>query len=194
MKKLFLLFLLLNSLLIVACSSVTTNSDDLTEQTSKPDRRSHEVISTDKIIETEAAAELNSDDEITSQSHITINAYNGAILISGETANEALKNKIVSIVQVIPNVTLIHDNLLIEPPSDANSRANDQLITETIRTALTQIKSLPDFDPAMIQVVTENGTVFLMGIVRRDEGAIVIKITRLQPGVKQIITLFEYAD
>ena len=194
MKKLFLLFLLLNSLLIVACSSVTTNPDDLTEQTSKPDRRSHEVISTDKIIETEAAAELNSDDEITSQSHITINAYNGAILISGETANEALKNKIVSIVQVIPNVTLIHDNLLIEPPSDANSRANDQLITDTIRTALTQIKSLPDFDPAMIQVVTENGTVFLMGIVRRDEGAIVIKITRLQPGVKQIITLFEYAD
>ena len=194
MKKIFLLFLLLNSLLIVACSSVTTNPDNLTEQTSKPDRRSHEVISTDKIIETEAAAELNSDDEITSQSHITINAYNGAILISGETANEALKNKIVSIVQVIPNVTLIHDNLLIEPPSDANSRANDQLITDTIRTALTQIKSLPDFDPAMIQVVTENGTVFLMGIVRRDEGAIVIKITRLQPGVKQIITLFEYAD
>ena len=194
MKKLFLLFLLLNSLLIVACSSVTTNPDNLTEQTSKPDRRSHEVISTDKIIETEAAAELNSDDEITSQSHITINAYNGAILISGETANEALKNKIVSIVQVIPNVTLIHDNLLIEPPSDANSRANDQLITDTIRTALTQIKNLPDFDPAMIKVVTENSTVFLMGIVRRDEGAIVIKITRLQPGVKQIITLFEYAD
>jgi osmotically-inducible protein OsmY len=194
MKKLFLLFLLLNSLLIVACSSVTTNPDNVTEQTSKPDRRSHEVISTDKIIETEAAAELNSDDEITSQSHITINAYNGAILISGETANEALKNKIVSIVQVIPNVTLIHDNLLIEPPSDANSRANDQLITDTIKTALSQIKSLPDFDPAMIKVVTENGTVFLMGIVRRDEGAIVIKITRLQPGVKQIITLFEYAD
>jgi len=194
MKKLFLFFILLNSLLIVACSSVATNPDNLTEQTSKPDRRSHEVISTDKIIETEAAAELNSDDEITSQSHITINAYNGAILISGETANEALKNKIVSIVQVIPNVTLIHDNLLIEPPSDANSRANDQLITDTIRTALTQIKSLPDFDPAMIQVVTENGTVFLMGIVRREEGAIVIKITRLQPGVKQIITLFEYAD
>jgi osmotically-inducible protein OsmY len=194
MKKLFLLFLLLNSLLIVACSSVTTNPDNVTEQTSKPDRRSHEVISTDKIIETEAAAELNSDDEITSQSHITINAYNGAILISGETANEALKNKIVSVVQVIPNVTLIHDNLLIEPPSDANSRANDQLITDTIKTALSQIKSLPDFDPAMIKVVTENGTVFLMGIVRRDEGAIVIKITRLQPGVKQIITLFEYAD
>jgi osmotically-inducible protein OsmY len=194
MKKLFLLFLLLNSLLIVACSSVTTNPDNVTEQKSKPDRRSHEVISTDKIIETEAAAELNSDDEITNQSHITINAYNGAILISGETANEALKNKIVSIVQVIPNVTLIHDNLLIEPPSDANSRANDQLITDTIKTALSQIKSLPDFDPAMIKVVTENGTVFLMGIVRRDEGAIVIKITRLQPGVKQIITLFEYAD
>ena len=194
MKKLFLLFLLLNTLLIVACSSVATNPDSLVEQTPKPDRRSHEAISIDKVIETEATAELNSEDEIASQSHVTINTYNGATLISGETANEALKNKIVSIVQVIPNITLIHDNLIIAPPSDANSRANDQLITDTIKTSLVQIKSLPDFDPAMIKVVTENGTVFLMGIVRRAEGAIVIKITRLQPGVKQIITLFEYAD
>ncbi|MEY3106982.1 MAG: hypothetical protein RIT35_1155 [Pseudomonadota bacterium] len=194
MKKLFLLFLLLNTLLIVACSSVATNPDSLVEQTPKPDRRSHEAISIDKVIETEATAELNSDDEIASQSHVTINTYNGATLISGETANESLKNKIVSIVQVIPNITLIHDNLIIAPPSDANSRANDQLITDTIKTSLVQIKSLPDFDPAMIKVVTENGTVFLMGIVRRAEGAIVIKITRLQPGVKQIITLFEYAD
>ena len=180
--------------MIVACSSVATNPDSLVEQTPKPDRRSHEAISIDKVIETEATAELNSDDEIASQSHVTINTYNGATLISGETANEALKNKIVSIVQVIPNITLIHDNLIIAPPSDANSRANDQLITDTIKTSLVQIKSLPDFDPAMIKVVTENGTVFLMGIVRRAEGAIVIKITRLQPGVKQIITLFEYAD
>lgn len=194
MKKLFLLFLLLNTLLIVACSSVATNPDSLVEQTPKPDRRSHEAISIDKVIETEATAELNSDDEIASQSHVTINTYNGATLISGETTNESLKNKIVSIVQVIPNITLIHDNLIIAPPSDANSRANDQLITDTIKTSLVQIKSLPDFDPAMIKVVTENGTVFLMGIVRRAEGAIVIKITRLQPGVKQIITLFEYAD
>ena len=194
MKKLFLLFLLLNTLLIVACSSVATNPDSLVEQTPKPDRRSHEAISIDKVIETEATAELNSEDEIASQSHVTINTYNGATLISGETANESLKNKIVSIVQVIPNITLIHDNLIIAPPSDANSRANDQLITDTIKTSLVQIKSLPDFDPAMIKVVTENGTVFLMGIVRRAEGAIVIKITRLQPGVKQIITLFEYAD
>jgi osmotically-inducible protein OsmY len=194
MKKLFLLFLLLNTLLIVACSSVATNPDSLVEQTPKPDRRSHEAISIDKVIETEATAELNSDDEIASQSHVTINTYNGATLISGETANESLKNKIVSIVQVIPNITLVHDNLIIAPPSDANSRANDQLITDTIKTSLVQIKNLPDFDPAMIKVVTENGTVFLMGIVRRAEGAIVIKITRLQPGVKQIITLFEYAD
>ena len=194
MKKLFLLFLLLNTLLIVACSSVATNPDSLVEQTPKPDRRSHEAISIDKVIETEATAELNSDDEIASQSHVTINTYNGATLISGETANESLKNKIVSIVQVIPNITLIHDNLIIAPPSDANSRANDQLITDTIKTSLVQIKNLPDFDPAMIKVVTEIGTVFLMGIVRRAEGAIVIKITRLQPGVKQIITLFEYAD
>ena len=46
----------------------------------------------------------------------------------------------------------------------------------------------------MIKVVTENGTVYLMGWVHRDEGAVVINVTRLQPGIKQIITVFEYID
>jgi osmotically-inducible protein OsmY len=53
---------------------------------------------------------------------------------------------------------------------------------------------MPDFDPAMVKVITENGTVYLMGFVRRDEGAVVINVTKLQPGIKRIITICEYAD
>ena len=194
MKKLLLSIALLNFLLMTGCTSVATSPEEITEQSLLQERRNRETILMDKDIEAEAYSELNSEEDILNQCHVTITAYNGAALITGESPNEELKKKIISIVQVVPNVKLIHDNLSIANPSDSSSRANDQLITDTIRTALSQIRTMPDFDPAMVKVITENGTVYLMGFVRRDEGAVVINVTKLQPGIKQIITIFEYAD
>lgn len=194
MKKLFLSLVLLNCLLISACSTVATNSAPLTEQNLLQDRRTREAILIDKDIETEAYSELNSEDDLLKQCHFTITAYNGAVLITGEAPNEALRKKIIATVQVIPHVKLIHDNLIITSPSDANSRANDQLITSTVKTALSQIRTMPDFDPAMVKVITENGTVYLMGLVQRDEGTVVINVTKLQPDINQIVTVFEYVD
>jgi osmotically-inducible protein OsmY len=194
MKKIFLLLMLLNYLLIAACSAVAPAPEKITEQSLLQDRRTREAILIDKDIEIEAYSELNSEDDLLNQCHFTITAYNGAVLITGEAPNEELRKKIVSIVQVAPNVKLIHDNLMIATPSDSNSRANDELITDTVKTALNQIRTIPDFDPAMVKVITENGIVYLMGLVHRDEGTVVINVTRLQPGIKQIITVFEYVD
>jgi osmotically-inducible protein OsmY len=194
MKKFLLLLLLLNSLLIAGCSTVARDREEITEQSLSHDRRTREAILIDKDIETEAYSELNSDDDLLNQCHLTITAYNGAVLVTGETPNEELRKKIISTVQVVPNVKLIHNNLIIGYPSDSSSRANDKFITDTVKKALNQIRTIPDFDPSMVKVITENGTVYLMGLVHRDEGTVVVNVTRLQPGIKQIITVFEYID
>ena len=194
MKKFFLLLVLLNSLLMDACSTVATDGAEITEQSLLQDRRSREAILIDKEIETEAYSELSSDDILLNQSHFTITAYNGAVLVTVETPNEELRQKIISTVQVIPNVKLIHNNLIIGYHSDYSSRANDQQITETVKKALNQIRTIPDFDPSMVKVITENGNVYLMGLIHKNEGTVVINVTRLQPSIKQIITVFEYID
>ena len=194
MKKFVLLFLLFDSLLITGCSTVTTAPEEMSEQSLLKDRRTREVIVVDKEIETEAYSELNSDDDLLNQCHITITAYNGAVLVTGEAPSEELRKKIISTVQVVPNIKLLHDNLIIAPPSDSSSRVNDQFITEAIKKGLNQIRTIPDFDPAMVKVITENGTVYLMGLVHRNEGTVVINVTKLQPGIKQIVTVFEYID
>ncbi|MDD5320592.1 MAG: BON domain-containing protein [Methylococcales bacterium] len=194
MKKRFLLPLLVNSLLVGGCSTVATDDGEITEQSLLHERRTRDAIIIDKRIETEAYDELNADDELLNQCHFTVTAYNGAVLVTGETPNEELRKKIITTVQVIPGVKLIHNNLMIADPSDAGSRANDVLITDTIRIALSQIRTIPDFDPSMVKIITENGVVYLMGLVHRDEGSVVINLTRLQPGVKQIVTVFEYID
>ena len=194
MNKFFFLLVLFNCLLIGACSTTAKDHEEITEQELLHDRRTREVILVDKDIETEAYSELNSDDDIVTQCHFTITAYNGTVLVTGEALDEELQKKIISTVQEIPNVKLVHNNMAISAPSDANSRANDTLITDTIKIALKQIRTLPDFDPSMVKVITEDGTVYLMGLVHRDEGTVVINVTKLQPGIKQIVVIFEYLD
>jgi len=194
MKKLFLLLLLVHSLLIGACATVATDAEEITAQSLLEDRRTRTVILTDKAIETEAYSELNSDSELRDQCHITINAYNGAVLVTGEAPNEELSKKIITAVQAISHVKLVHNNLTIAYPSEAATRNNDIVITDTVKKALNQIRTMPDFSPSMVKVITENGTVYLMGQVHRDEGTVVINVTRLQPGIKEIITVFEYLD
>ena len=194
MNKLFFFLVLFNCLLIGACSTTAKDHEEITEQELLHDRRTREAILMDKDIEAKAYSELNSDDDLVTQCHFTITAYNGTVLVTGEAPNEELKEKIISTVREIPNVKLVHNNLAVSAPSDDNSRANDTLITDTIRIAFKQIRTLPDFDPSMVKVITENGTVYLMGLVHMDEGPVVINVTKLQPGIKQIIVIFEYLD
>jgi osmotically-inducible protein OsmY len=45
---------------------------------------------------------------------------------------------------------------------------------------------------ANVDVVTEHGVVYLMGIVTQAQGDEAARVARLTSGVKQVITLFEY--
>jgi len=187
------LSLILISVLLSGCETVPTNEQGTSQQSSIRDRRTPETIATDKEIEQTAREELQDDQEL-SQSHININAYNGLALMTGEVPSDAIKNKVLEIVRVIPHVAMVRDSLTVAQPIDSTARANDAQLTTQVKTALTQIHTLPDFNSAMIKVVTENGIVYLMGRVSREEGNVVINVTRLQPAIKQIITVFEYLD
>ena len=125
---------------------------------------------------------------------MNVNVYNGAVLLTGEVMNEAFKSKIVEAVRIVKNVKIVHDNLVVDYPSDNLSRANDRRIGQNIRQALTQIRTIPGFDSSLVRVITEQGTVYLMGRVHRDEGLVVINVVRTEPDIRQLITVFDYID
>ncbi len=194
MSKIILLLLLCQSLFLVACTNITPKGPVITTQLLLEERRSREVILSDRMIEAEAYSELNSDHKLRELCHVNINAFNGTVLITGEAANEELSKNIITIIQGISNVKLVHNNLSIDYPADSATRNNDELITEGVKTALSKIHTIPDFYPSMIKVITENNVVYLMGLVHSEEGTIAINITKLQPGIKEIVTVFEYID
>ena len=158
------------------------------------ERRTTDQAEIDKDVETNIKEELRDDEQIRRFSHVNVNVYNGAALLTGEAMNEAIKSKIIEMVRIVKGVRMVHDNLIVDYPSDNLSRANDRRIAQNIRQALKQIHDLPNFDPALIKIVVEQSSVYLMGRVHRDEGAVVINVVRLDPDIRQLVTVFDYLD
>ncbi|MGZ5007795.1 MAG: BON domain-containing protein [Methylobacter sp.] len=190
MKRLLLL-LLAHSFFISGCATIQAGGAEVTGLSLLNDRRSRDAILADETIEDRAAAKLNSYYDLREKCHFNITAYNGAVLVTGETPKEEFHDRIIDIVRIIPHVKMVHDKLVIDEPSPLNFRATDALITGKVKTALTEI---PEFNASWVKVVTEQRTVYLMGLVHRNEGSAAIEAARRQSDIKQIITIFEYLD
>ncbi len=182
------------AVLLSSCSSRKPFRDNQQSVYNVADRRSLESADYDKDVFESIREDILNDSEIKRFSHVNVNVYNGAVLLTGEVMNEAFKSKIIEAVRIVKYVKIVHDNLVVDYPSDNLSRANDRRIGQNIRQALTQIRTIPDFDSSLVRVITEQGTVYLMGRVHRDEGLVVINVVRTEPDIRQLITVFDYID
>lgn len=197
-----LLGLVLIGLVVSVCNNVLANDKEKDRDKDKEysqlyaqeERRTAETISNDEEIERLAFNEIQGEDDLRTQSHVNVNAYNGLVLVSGEAVSAEVKNKILDIVRTLDDVKMVRDGITVEALSDGNSRIDDRQLTQQLKAALTQIHTLPNFSSKMIKVVPENGIVYLMGLVSKEEGAVVVNVVRLQSGVKQIVTVFEYTN
>jgi osmotically-inducible protein OsmY len=188
-KAIFLFFM---SLLMNGCTTIGVGTAEITGVSLFHDRRSASSLLTDEKIENDAQITLNLDSDIRANSHINVTAYNGKVLLTGETTTQALISHINSTVQALSDVRLVQNQMLIGETSSFSTRANDSFITASVKTAFTSDPRLPGFDTTRIKVVTENGRVFLMGMVYPKEGDIAAEIAQQQDGVREVIKVFEY--
>lgn len=124
--------------------------------------------------------------------HINVNSYNRKVLVSGEVADEAVKADITRIIGGVQNVTAINNELTIGPLATLSSRSGDALTTSNVSIRLSS--SGKDLRAERITVVTENGTVYLLGLVTHSEAAIAKDVASSSSGVRKVVPLFEYID
>ena len=80
------------------------------------------------------------------------------------------------------------DELGIEPPSSLSTRSNDTLITGKVKATLIDAR---DLQATAFSVVTERGTVFLMGRVTQRESDKATALVRGISGVQRVVRAFE---
>jgi osmotically-inducible protein OsmY len=119
---------------------------------------------------------------------------NGVVLMVGQAPTESLRQQAQNIVGGVEKVRHVHNELVIAAPTSLTARSNDTLITAKVKTSLFGIKGLPDYDPTRTKVVTEDGVVYLMGLLYRNEADAVSERARQVGGVEKVVKLFEYLD
>ena len=150
------------------------------------DRRSVGTQTEDESIEWKAGSRVG--DKLKDRGHFNFTSYNRKVLISGEVVSEEVKSEVERIVASIPNVQGVHNELVVGPSSSLSNRSNDAFITSKVKSRSIDAGK---FNPLHIKVVTEAGTVFLLGMVTQAEADAAINVARTTAGVRKVVPLME---
>ena len=151
------------------------------------DRRPSETYVTDQGIELRASNSIS--EKYHDRVHVNVTSYNRMVLITGEVPDAATKADVEQIVAGKPNVKATQNELKISGLSALGGRSNDSLITSKVKGRFIDYGK---FSANIVKVVTENGTVYLMGLVTQREADAATQIARETSGVLGVVRLFEY--
>jgi osmotically-inducible protein OsmY len=121
--------------------------------------------------------------------HVNIASYNRKVLLTGEVRDEAMKAAVEREVRGIENVVTVINELVVAGPSSYTSRSSDAIITGNVKGSLVEMKTI---SATSFKVVTERGTVYLMGRVTQREGDLAANIAKSVSGVQKVVKIFEY--
>jgi len=154
------------------------------------DRRSVGAQTDDEAIELKMANNIGAGygDRV----HVNVTSYNGIVLLTGEVPTPELKRSIEDIAKSTAKVRTVHDELAVGPVSSIGSRTNDSYITSKVKARF--VEANKTFSATHVKVVTERQVVYLMGLVRREEGDAAAQIAATTSGVVRVVKLFEYIN
>ncbi|MET0090860.1 MAG: BON domain-containing protein [Candidatus Thiodiazotropha sp.] len=155
------------------------------------DRRTTGIIVEDQSIELKAYDLLSKDPQIKEQTTIHVTSYNMVVLLTGQADNDELRRKAEQLVSGIERVRRVVNEIEIGSSASLGEISRDATLTSEVKVRLAGIK-IPDFDPLRVKVVTERGSVFLMGLITKAEGDAVTDVVRHISGVRRVVRVFEY--
>jgi osmotically-inducible protein OsmY len=185
------LLMLASSLLASGCSSVLTATRDNPITDDRGTRTTGSALD-DTLIETKVAVNVNkADPSLDKDSHIVVVSFNGIVLLAGQTPNATLKGKAEQAARGTQRVKQVHNELQVMPPSSLLARNNDTWLTTKIKTQMLADSTIPG---SRIKIVTENGIVYMLGLVTRQEASLSTNLVQGVDGVQKIVKLFEYIN
>lgn len=153
------------------------------------DRRTSGTQLEDQTIELRASSRLR--DALGDRAHINVTSYNRQVLLTGEAPDAAARQAAEQAVSKVDSVRSVVNEIAVMSPSTVTQRGNDVFITGKVKARLVDAK---DLSVNAFKVVTERGTVYLMGRVTDREiersTQVVTEVPGI-PGVKRVVRLFE---
>ena len=150
------------------------------------DRRTSGAQLEDEGIELRAANRIS--DNLGDRGHVNATSYNRRVLLTGEVPSAQDRQLVEQVVTRVDNVQSVVNELVVLGTSTLTQRSSDSLVTGRVKAGFVDAKDL--FANAY-KVVTERGTVYLMGRVTQREADRATDIARAASGVQKVVRVFE---
>jgi osmotically-inducible protein OsmY len=157
------------------------------------DRRSADVVIDDEVIELQARDAFFKNPDLSDRSQLKVTSYNHTALITGQAETAQVADRFARVVAQLPKVKQVYNEAEIGPEIGIGQLGKDAILTSRAKLAIQSIK-LPGFDALRVKVVTENGVVYLMGLVTPEEADATAEKVRRIPGVQRVVKIFEYIE
>lgn len=153
------------------------------------ERRSNAAVQDDRNIEHTATQRIA--EKYRQNVQVSVTSFNRFVLLTGRVPDESGKTGIERIVAGIDRVKGIANELHVVRGNQSAVGYSDTGISGDVRTRLLAHKTLP-LDH--IKVYTEEGVVYLLGIVKRAEADAASEIASTTAKVRKVVRVFEYLD
>lgn len=172
--------------LLPACVPIIVATGTAATLISAHDRRTTGTQADDETSEWKGSNRLPA--EYRENAHVNFTAFNRRLLVSGEVPSDDARQAIGAMANKIEGVRQVHNELLVMPAASLASRSNDALISSRFRARLLDNDQV---SANHIKALTENGTLFLMGLVSEHEALAAVLVARTTAGVRKVVNLLE---
>lgn len=157
----------------------------------KPGERTRGTRIDDDLIETRAKANIRHADPELKKANIDVTAFNGIVLLTGQVPTEALRQLAEDATATLSKVRKIYNEITVAGRLSFFARRNDGFLTFKVDA---KMMANDHVDSSHVEVITENGIVYLMGMVSREEADAATNVAQSVSGVQKIVKVFEYTD
>lgn len=145
----------------------------------------------DGTLEARVSAALNQDKNITGKARIITTAYQGNVLLTGQSPDLSWADRAKQLAADVEGTNVVYNEVRQGEPVDLGTASKDTWITTKVKS---KILASDTVKSSSVKVITENGEVFLLGVLTKQEGDAAAKIASETDGVRKVTTAFTYLN
>jgi osmotically-inducible protein OsmY len=181
--------LLFTALLLQGCVGAVVVGSAAVATKTATDPRTVGTQVDDGTLEARVANALSKDAQLKKEARVLATAYQGKVLLTGQAPSPELAARAKQITVGVDGATDVYNEIRQGQPISLGRASLDTWITTKLRSQLLTSDAVKSSN---VKVTTENGEVFLLGLVTAEEGKSAAQIASQVSGVKHVTTAFTY--
>jgi len=181
--------LLFTALLLQGCVGAVVVGSAAVATKTATDPRTVGTQVDDGTLEARVANALSKDAQLKKEARVLATAYQGKVLLTGQAPSPELAARAKQITVGVDGATDVYNEIRQGQPISLGRASLDTWITTKLRSQLLTSDAVKSSN---VKVTTENGEVFLLGLVTAAEGKSAAQIASQVSGVKHVTTAFTY--